>query len=50
MGAAPVGDGVEVVGEGGVAERLGLLVLRAFGEGEGVVGDGGAAQEEGGVA
>lgn len=49
VGPAPVGDGVEVVGEGGVAEELGLLVPGVLGEGEGVVGGGGGAQEEGAV-
>lgn len=50
VGGAPVGDGVEVVGERGVAEEVGFFVLGIFGEGEGVVGGGGAAEEEGGVA
>lgn len=50
MGPAPIGDGVEILGQGGVAEELGLLVLGVGGEGEGVVGGGGAAEDEHGVA
>lgn len=50
VGPAPVGNGVEVVGERGVAEEVGLFVLGVFGEGEGVVGGDAAAEEEGGVA
>lgn len=45
MGLGPVGDRVEVIGERGVAEELGLFVLSVGGEGEGVVGDG-AGEED----
>jgi hypothetical protein len=48
--AAPVGDGVEVVGEGRVLEGDGLLVERVGREGEGVVGGGAAAEDEERVA
>jgi len=47
---APVGDGVEVLGEWRVLEGDGLLVERVGGEGEGVVGGGAAAEEEERVA
>lgn len=43
--AAPVRDGVEVFGQRGVAEDLGLLVLGILREREGVVG-GRAAEED----
>ena len=48
--AAPVGDGVEVVGEGRVLEGDSLLVERVGREGEGVVGGGAAAEDEERVA
>lgn len=41
---------MEVLGERGVAEELGLLVLGVVREGEGVVGRGAAEEDEGGVA
>ena len=47
---APVGDGVEVLGEWRVLEGDGLLVERVGGEGEGVVGGSAAAEEEERVA
>lgn len=50
MGPAPIGDGVEILRQGGVAEELGLLVLGVLREREGVVGGGGATEEEHGVA
>lgn len=50
VSAAPVGDGVEVVGEGRVLEGDGLLVERVGREGEGVVGGGAAAEDEERVA
>lgn len=43
VGGAPVGDGVEVVGERRVLEGDGLLVERVGGKREGVVGGGAAA-------
>jgi hypothetical protein len=49
-GAAPVGDGVEVVGQRRVLEGHGLLVQRVGGEREGVVGGGAAAEDEERVA
>lgn len=45
VSAAPVGDSVEVFGQRGVAEDLGLLMLGVLREGEGVVG-GSAAEDE----
>lgn len=45
VGARPVGDGVEVVGEGGVAEEVSFFVFGGGGEWEGVVG-GGAGEED----
>lgn len=50
VGPTPVGNGVEVIGQRGVTEELGLFVLGVFGEGEGVVRGDAAADEEGGVA
>ncbi|KAK3012678.1 hypothetical protein RJ639_009874 [Escallonia herrerae] len=50
VGPAPVGHGVEVIGQRSVAEEVGFLVLGVFGEGEGVVGGGGGGGKEGGVA
>lgn len=50
VGGAPVGDGVEVVGEGRVLEGDGLLVERVRREREGVVGGGAAAEDEESVA
>lgn len=48
--AAPVGDGVEVFGQRGVAEDLGLLVLGVLREGERVVGGRAAEEDQRGVA
>lgn len=47
VGPTPVGDGMEVFGQRGVAEDLGLLVLGVIGERKGVVGGGAAEEEEG---
>lgn len=46
VGAAPVGDGVEVLRQRGIAEDLGFLVFGVAGEGKGVVGSGAAAHDE----
>lgn len=50
MGPAPVGHGVEVFGQRGITEDLGLLVLGVFGEWEGIVCGGAAEYEESSVA
>lgn len=50
VGAAPVGDGVEVIGQRGVTKELGFLVLGILGEGEGVVGGCTAEKEKSSVA
>lgn len=50
VGAAPVGDGVEVVRERRVLEGDGLLVERVGREREGVIGGGAAAEDEQRVA
>lgn len=50
VGPTPVGDSVEVVGQWGVAEELGFLVLGVFREWEGVVGGDAAEEDESCVA